>query len=57
VPTVLAITDSAEAAVRLDLDDFADTLILELWQVIALLLLLLDSMAFVEEFGGPEEGA
>lgn len=57
VPAVLAIAEGAEAAVLLDLDDLADGLVLDLGEVVGGGLLLLHGVAFVEEFGGAEEGA
>jgi len=57
VPTVLAIADGVEAAVDLDLDDLVDTLVFQAWQIVALLLVLLDGVAFVQELGGTQEGA
>jgi len=48
VPTVLAIADGAEAAVRLDLHNLADGLVLELHEAFLAVLLLLNGMALVQ---------
>ena len=56
MPAVFTITDCSKAALGLHLDDFVDAFVLELREVRAGLLLLLNSMSLVEELGGPEEG-
>lgn len=55
--TVLAIANGAETAIDLDLDDLVDTLVLQCWQIVALLFLLLDRVALVQKLGGTQQGA
>lgn len=57
MPAILAVTDAAESAVCLHLNGLVDTLVLQLFEALICVLLLLNGMAFVQKLRRPKQGA